>query len=203
MEAFSSILGGLGKFGGALGQGASALGPVTGLFGMINQFSQAQKQKALTDRQIYYAKHPEAVSNLVAQDTKPLSSGLTSSVSNVVNANLAEQGLSQAPGIQTQVLSQALAPYQQQEQQFAIQEAFKSLGLPAEALASLNSTMNPGGLAAMLKNILPGSGSSSPSGGTPGFQIPNTDPSGGSWGGSPSDTGVTFPSIGDLGGFVG
>lgn len=201
-EAFSSILGGLGKFGGALGQGASALGPVAGLFGMINQFSQAQKQKALVDRQIYYAKHPEAVANLVAQDTKPLSSGLTSAVSNVVNANLAEQGLSQAPGIQTQVLSQALAPYQQQEQQFAIQEAFKSLGLPAEALTSLNSTMNPGGLAAMLKNILPGSGSSTPGAG-PGFQIPNTSPEGGSWGESPSDTGVSFPSIGDLGGFVG
>jgi hypothetical protein len=201
MEAFKPILGVLGTLGKDIGGATSALGPLTGLFGMINQFSQASKQKALVDRQIYYAKHPEAVANLVAQDTKPLSSGLTSSVSNVVNANLAEQGLSQAPGIQTQVLSQALAPYQQQEQQFAIQEAFKSLGLPAEALASLNSTMNPTGLAGMLKNILPGSGSSS--GGGPGFQIPNTSPEGGSWGGSPSDTGVTFPSIGDLGGFVG
>jgi hypothetical protein len=194
MEAFSSIIGAVGK---GLGTGAGGIGAIAPLFGMINQFSQAQKEKALMDRQIYYSKHPEAIANLAKSFERPLDKSLTSGVENVVNASLGEQGLSQAPGIQSQVLSQALAPYQQQNQQMAIQEAFKAIGLPAEALGALQSTMRPDMLALMLKGILPGSQTGSK--GTPGFQIPNTDPSGGGWGVPPSDTGVTFPSIGDSG----
>lgn len=149
MEALSGIVGALGKFGGALGGATSAISPITSLFGLVNQFSQAQKAKGVEDRAIWYSKHPEAVSNMVAAATKPLSSGLTSSVSNVVNANLAEQGLSQAPGIQTQNLAQALAPYQQNEQQMAMEQVFKVLGLPTEALRAMNLTPQPN-LAAML-----------------------------------------------------
>jgi hypothetical protein len=206
MEAFSGVLGALGKLGGGLGQGVSALGPLTSLFGMVNQFSQAQKQKALVDRSIYYSKHPEVVANLEKQYEKPLSSGLTSSISNVVNANLAEQGLSQAPGIQSQVLSQALAPYQQQEQQFALQEAFKALGLPSEALAAMNSGQQPN-LANMLKYLLP-SGSTSPFGSVGGLSDPALGtPSYIPGGGGPT---LTAPDIGttdaggiDLGGLLG
>jgi hypothetical protein len=148
MQAFSGILGALGKVAPFAEKGL-------GIAGLVNQYSLANKEKAALDRSIYYSKHPEAINALVKQFQQPLSAGLTKGTENIVNASLAEQGLSQAPGIQTQVLSQALAPYQQQEQQFAITEAFKALGLPAEALQSIQSTMRPGDLASMLKNILP------------------------------------------------
>lgn len=194
MEAFTNILGTLGK---GIGGATKAASPITSLFGMINQFSQAQKEKAMMDRQVYYAKHPEAIGNLAKSFERPLSAGLTTGVGNVVNASLAEQGLSQAPGIQSQVLAQALAPYQQNEQQMAIAEAFKALGLPAEALAGIQSTMRPDALAMMLKSILPGSTTSKGGGG---FSIPNTDDSGGGWGVPPSDVGITLPSIGGDGG---
>lgn len=133
-------------------QAFSAILPI---MGMINQFSLAGKEKSAMDQSIYYSKHPEAINALVKQFQQPLSSGLTSGVGSVVNASLAEQGLSQAPGIQSQVLSQALAPYQQNEQQMAIQEAFKAIGLPVQALQAIQSVMNPNQLAAMMKNILP------------------------------------------------
>ena len=136
------------------------------IFGIINQMSLASKEKSALDRQIYYSKHPEAINALVKQFQQPLSSDLTSGVGNIVNASLAEQGLSQAPGIQSQVLSQALAPYQQNEQQMAISEAFKALGLPAEALQSIQGVMGSSDLAGSLKSILPGGGANNTS---PGF----------------------------------
>lgn len=153
--AFGSILSSLGGAGGTGGGLASLLNLGTGLFGAINQFSLAGKEKSAMDQAIYYSKNPGAINSLVNQFEKPLSSGLTSGVGNIVNASLAEQGLSQAPGIQSQVLSQALAPYQQNEQQMAIQEAFKAIGLPIQALQAIQSTMKPDQLAMMLKSILP------------------------------------------------
>jgi hypothetical protein len=164
--ALSGIMGGLGKLGGALGTGGegggllSAISPITSIMGLVNQYSLASKEKAAMDRANYLSKHPEAVSAMVAQATKPLSSGLTSSVSNVVNANLAEQGLSQAPNIQAQVLSQSLAPYQQNEQAMALQQVLRTLGLPMEALAGIQSVQqNPasaGGLWGALGGSQPG-----------------------------------------------
>jgi hypothetical protein len=203
MEAFSGILGALGKMGGSVlgGLEKNPLGSLTSVLGSINQFSLAQKEKAAMDRATYYSKHPEAIANMVTGLTKPLSTGLVKGTENIVNASLAEQGLSQAPGIQTQVLSQALAPYQQQEQQFALQEAFKAIGLPIEALSAIQSTMRPDQLAMMLKGILPGGGGGTGGGG--GFQLPNTDPSGGGWGVPPSDIGITAPDVSGGGNQVG
>jgi hypothetical protein len=111
------------------------------IFSAINQFSLAGKEKSIMDQQIYYSKHPEAISAVAAKLQQPLSQGLTQGVGNVVNADLAEQGLSQAPGIQSQVLSQALAPAQLQEQQMALQAALQAIGLPASALQSIQSVM--------------------------------------------------------------
>jgi hypothetical protein len=165
MQAFGSILGTLGNIGTGLGTGLSALSPITSLFGMINQFNQAQKEKAIVDRSIYYSKHPEAISNMVTAATKPLDTGLTKGVENIVNASLASQGLSQAPGIQSQVLAQALAPYQQQNQRLALNEVLAAIGLPEQALASLQSSMRPDQLSLMLKGILPGGGTGTWGGG--------------------------------------
>jgi len=180
MEAFNSIIGGLGKIAGPLGKTTSALSPLMSIAGMVNQYSLAGKEKAALDRSLYYSKHPEAINALVKQFQQPLSAGLTKGTENIVNASLAEQGLSQAPGIQSQVLAQALAPYQQNEQQMAITEALKAIGLPAEALSAIQGTMRPNDLSMMLKSILP---QQSP---TPAQQPAGTI----------SDTGLTPPIFG-------
>lgn len=148
MEAFNALIGPLSKM----------MGPLTGLMGMISQMSLASKEKSAMDRSIYYSKHPEAINALVKQFQQPLSAGLTSGVGNVVNASMAEQGLSQAPGIQSQVLAQALAPYQQNEQQMAIAEAMKAIGLPAEALQMIMGVKGGTDLSSLLKGVLPGGG---------------------------------------------
>jgi hypothetical protein len=149
MDGFNALLGSLSQFAPVLNAG-------TGLAGLINQFSLASKEKSIMDESIYYSKNPQAISAIAAKLQQPLSSGLTSGVGNVVNASLAEQGLSQAPGIQSQVMSQALAPYQMQEQQMALEAALQAIGLPAQALAAIRGSMNPMQLASMLKGILPG-----------------------------------------------
>jgi hypothetical protein len=164
---------------------------VLGIFGVINQMSLASKEKSALDRQIYYSKHPEAINALVKQFQQPLSAGLTAGTENVVNASLAQQGLSQAPGIQSQVLSQALAPYQQNEQQMAIAEAFKALGLPMEALQSIQSVMGSTDLAGSLKGILPG-GSGQGSGGFGALLQGIFNP--GSLMGPDDTTGITLPA---------
>lgn len=64
---------------------------------------------------------PTQAGQQISQLTQPLSADLVSSVSNPVQAYLAERGLAQAPGIQAQTLAQALAPYQLQEQQLGLQ----------------------------------------------------------------------------------
>ncbi len=197
MEAFSGILGTLGKIGGGIGTGVGAASPFLSVFGLIDQFSKAQKEKALMDRQIYYSKHPEAIANLAKGFERPLSTGLTTGVGNVVNASLAEQGLSQAPGIQSQVLAQALAPYQQNEQQMAITEALKAIGLPAEALQSLQSTMRPDALAMMLKSILPGQ---NPTSGVPMSPVPGSG-TGDIFAPTSSDSGGIVAPAGDTGAF--
>ena len=150
--------GGGGTTGLGGGLGAQLLNGLSGPLGImqaISQMSLAGKEKSALDQSIWWSKNPTAISGLVNQLEQPLSKGLTSGVGNVVNASLAEQGLSQAPGIQSQVMAQALAPYQQNEQQMAITEALKAIGLPSEALANIQSVMNPSQLALMLKSILP------------------------------------------------
>lgn len=176
MDQFSSIIGtvlnGLG-----VGKGAK---PGTGLSGSlalmqaISQMSLASKEKQAVDRSLWYSKHPEAIASMETQFEKPLNQGLIKGTENIVNASLGEQGLSQAPGIQQQVSQQALAPYIQQNQQTALMEVFKALGLPAEALQALAGMKSPGALAMQLKSILPqGPGAAGAPGSTTPFPTPS------------------------------
>ena len=87
MEAFNALLGGLTKFAPLLNAGTS-------LAGLVNQFSLASKEKGAMDRAVYYSKHPEAISAIASKLEQPLSTGLVAGTENVVNASLAEQGLS-------------------------------------------------------------------------------------------------------------
>jgi hypothetical protein len=101
------------------------------------------QQKALQD--------PTKLAAQVAAATQPLDRALTESVGNVVSGNLAEQGLSQAPGIQAQALAQGLAPFQQQNQQTALQLVLERLGLPVQlAYTYLQGLPQQVGLAPLL-----------------------------------------------------
>lgn len=95
------------------------------------QLEAFRQQQAL--QQKYANMTPQQFAEGIGAFQRPLSAGLTSGVSNVVQANMAERGLAQAPGIFSQVMAQALAPFQQQTQQQALEAYFKSLGLPIEA----------------------------------------------------------------------
>ena len=65
------------------------------------------------------ASNPSQLAARIRALQQPLSQGLLSGVGNDVQGYLAERGLSQSPAIQTQILAQALGPYQLQEQQLA------------------------------------------------------------------------------------
>ena len=102
--------------------------------GTIGNFLQQRKQQQAIDQQMAWNKYvqglvsnPGAFSKFAQGFTQPLTAGLTTGVENQAQAWLAEHGLSQSPAIAGDVMSQALAPYIQQQQQFGVQEALNAL----------------------------------------------------------------------------
>jgi len=116
-----------------LGLGAGGAGTIGNILAS-NKRNQALQQQLDVQKQLM-SLTPEAIAKGAAAIEKPLSSGLTTSVGNAVQGYLAERGLSQAPGIQAETLSQGLAPYKLQEQQLAMNAFLQKLGLPAQAAA--------------------------------------------------------------------
>lgn len=112
---------------------------VTGM-GLIGDIMAQRKQNAALNRIAFYQKNPAAAAAEVRSLTAPLSMGLTENVGNQVQGYLAERGLSQSPNITAATLGEALAPYQQQNQQQALQE-FYSLLNPAGATYAAPSNM--------------------------------------------------------------
>jgi hypothetical protein len=108
-----------------------------GLFGNImnsiqqgNVASQAEKNAKLT---------PAQLGSQVASATQPLDRNLTNAINNQVQGDMASRGLAEAPGIFAATEGQALAPFQQAEQDRALQLVLAKLGLPASTLAALRS----------------------------------------------------------------
>lgn len=115
-----------------------------GLFGNISAERQrSQELNNLKQQQAQAEQTPAQLAAQVSSATAPLNSALVSSVGNQVSGTLAEQGLSQAPGIQAQALAQGLAPFEQQNQATALQLVMKRLGLPVEYAQTLLAG-NPG-----------------------------------------------------------
>ena len=127
-----------------------------------------QQQKALAD--------PTTLAKEVSAATQPLNQGLIQGVENTVGSNLAEQGLSQAPGIQASVLAQALAPFQQQNQQTALQLVLQRLGLPlsyaSTYLSGLPQNSNIAPLLALLQKPVPGGAQPANNFSNPGAALP-------------------------------
>lgn len=148
MDSLSSLMGTAGSAGSA-GSGflgdLSKIAPLlqvgTGIAGTIgNVEANSARNKVLSSemQQMNFLNNltPSQLAANIQQLQQPLSQGLTQSVGNTVQGQLAERGLSQSPGIYADVLAQAIAPYQQQEQQMATNAYFQKLGLPISARPS-------------------------------------------------------------------
>jgi len=82
---------------------------------------------------------PTQLATQVSQAEQPLDRSLINTVNNQVQADMASRGLAEAPGIFASTEAQALAPFQQQNQQAALQLIMQKLGLPAETLYALRA----------------------------------------------------------------
>jgi hypothetical protein len=166
------MLGNIGNFfSGPAGQGLSKIASLgatgAGLFSNIAaNRQQSQEANLLMKQQQDIANTtPAQLTAEATQAAGPLNAGLVQSVTNATQGNLAEQGLAESPGIQSAVLAQALAPYQQQNVDRAMQAILAKLGLPAQyAGAIMNSMPRSQSLAPLLalfaRNNSGGSGSS-------------------------------------------
>jgi hypothetical protein len=145
MEALQSI----GTFfGSSGGKGLTSLAELgatgAGLFGNISAERQKAQEMDYLKKQQNAIGDPTKLAAEVAAATQPLNRALVQDVGNQVSGTLAEQGLSQAPGIQASTLATSLAPFEQQNQQTALQLVMKRLGLPIEYANALLAN-NPKG----------------------------------------------------------
>jgi len=76
--------------------------------------------------------NPGLLSARINALTKPLSSQLVKSVTRATTPGIAEAGLATSPGMSQQMIAEALAPYQLQEQQMGQNAAFQGLTLPGQ-----------------------------------------------------------------------
>jgi hypothetical protein len=148
-DLMSSITGFLSNDGKALNSILGLAGTGANIYSGIQNISANNQaigaQKYVTD----LMENPAKMTAAAAQYAQPLSAGLTSDISNQVQANLAERGLGSSPAAYTQQLTQAIAPYIQQNQQTAMQQLLQTLGLAPKPTTS--PTINMSSLLAGLK----------------------------------------------------
>jgi hypothetical protein len=189
----------LGQIGSFFGSPAGkGLGEVAGLgatgAGLVgNLLADQQRSAAAKQAQANMNLTPQQLASMVSSATQPLNRGLVQAITGNVDANLAEQGLSQAPGIQATTLAQALAGPEQQNQDTALKLVLQKLGLPAEFARTIPANAN---LSPLLALLFKGFGNQAPGGGVSGYpttgpnlsQLGTPDPS------STGDFGSLFPS---------
>lgn len=156
MDGLKNILGG-GDNGGSPGWEKLMTG---GLFGMgeIGNIMEQRKKAAYQQMIMDLISHPEKLAAMAAKLQKPLDNGLVQSVNNRVQADMATRGLSQAPGIFGATEAQALAPFEQQNSDRAMQAVMQMLGMPAGTFGQPSN--NSGALQMFLKTLKGGGGSS-------------------------------------------
>lgn len=115
---------------GAVSAGLGGAGLIGNLLNSNKQNSYLDQQLKLQKQDIALSNNPTELNRRAAAFEHPLDQGLVSGVGNAVQGQLAERGLGASPNIMAEVLAQALAPAKQQNQSTAIEELFRSLGLP-------------------------------------------------------------------------
>jgi hypothetical protein len=164
------MLGSIGDFFGGSGGGGGSDSPGSGLLdlfglgtsvaGLIGNIATEKARSAQLNQLSSLEKNlptSTALATQVANATQPLNEGLVQSVGNTVSGSLAEQGLSQAPGIQGAVLAQSLAPFEQQNQNTALQLVMERLGLPLQYIQTyLGGLPNSSNLSPLLAMLMRG-----------------------------------------------
>ena len=169
------ILGNIGSFfGSPAGKGLEEVAGIgaTGAGMVGNLMADRQRAQAASLAQKNANLTPQQLSEMVKQGTQPLNAGLVQAVTGNVTSNLAEQGLSEAPGLIATAESQALAPFQQMNQQTALQLVLSKLGLPAEFARTIPPNVDMSKLIALLMNR----GGSPPAGALQGAPFPTPPP---------------------------
>jgi hypothetical protein len=169
----SDLLGNIGNFfSSAAGKGLSEVAGLgaTGAGLVGNLAAERQRAAAASLAQKNANLTPQQLATMVNGATLPLNQQLVQAITGNVNSNLAEQGLSEAPGLQAQAIAQGLAIPEQQQQQNAIQLVLRKLGLPAEFAATIPQNAQLAPLIAMLMR---------------GFGTPNASPTASPTGGAP------------------
>jgi hypothetical protein len=112
---------------GTAGQGLLKAGTVGGGFLQnILANRQAQQRQNFVQNLIT---NPTKWSQFVSNFNQPLAAGLTSDVARETDAYGAERGLGSSPAVMQDVYAQALAPFIQQQQATAGNEALQALGI--------------------------------------------------------------------------
>lgn len=165
--------------------------------GEVGNILQSHKQNAYQDYVLNLIKNPAQLSSMVTSATRPLDNALVAAVTNQTQAQAAERGLAQAPGIFNTIESQALAPFVQQNQQLAQNQVLAAMGLGQNTFAG----QRPTDTSALMANFLRLFQRPQTGGGTtpiniagntttPGLQFPITPPT--------IDTGSTAPDWGAI-----
>ena len=160
----------LGSLGSIFGSVAPVLTGATagaGLVGnILNSITRSNQVGQLQSAEKRFANlTPEQFSSLVTRSEQPLSQNLLESVGNQVQADVASRGLAESPGVFATTESQALAPYEIQEQQMAMQRILTQLGLPIEYANSIIQSLGPSAnVAGLLSLLMKGGASPTPQG---------------------------------------
>jgi hypothetical protein len=123
----------------------------TAAAGSVGNIMEEQKKMAYQNYINNLMKNPGQLAAMISKLQQPLNQGLTQAVGNQVQGNMAERGLSQAPGTFAATESQALAPYYQQNQNAAMQSLMQILGMPA---GTFGQPANTSGAMGMFMNSL-------------------------------------------------
>lgn len=141
-EMFGEILKGIESVGGKVGTQVEANPLKAGLTGIgaLQSILAERKRNEILNHYLDLANNPEKSAAAVRSMTQPLNQGLVQDVGNQTQAYLGERGLSESPQITEAVLSQALAPYEEQNQRTAMDEYYRNLAM---GLQSANPYLLP------------------------------------------------------------
>jgi hypothetical protein len=98
---------------------ASIFGTQAGISGLQGP---ANMEKQIAD----ISMNPQLLNQRINQFTRPLNQNLINSVTRATAPSIAERGLATAPGMSQQITAEALAPYEQQNQQMGTNLALQS-----------------------------------------------------------------------------
>jgi hypothetical protein len=126
----------------------------TGLTQNLLANSEAQSKQKFVESLI---SNPTKFASYVKSFEQPLQAGLTADVTRSADAYGAEHGLGSSPAVMSDVVTQALAPYFQQQQSQAQNSALSALGIYSGA-----PTTKPVDISSILKMLMMNSGTPAP-----------------------------------------